>query len=132
MRGNQAIAQRNFLPGLNRLHGNRSGELDQLATHFRVERTPPIQLPSALESSFLKLSTRIKDKVNLFEEVQDAMDRATSDPARRRVRHRFIMHHLKLEKRGSLDHGDAHAAVVRWGRLVLELRTYSSAMLCAG
>lgn len=52
-------------------------------------------LPNGLEAALRRTSERIASK-QLPETVQDAMDRATSDPARRRVRHDFLLRELGL------------------------------------
>lgn len=68
-----------------------------LASPLRRAKARP--LPRGLSSSFQRASQRIRAK-NLPEKVQDAMDRATADKARRDQRHKFIMGALKLEATG--------------------------------
>ena len=58
----------------------------------------PKRLPQSLRDDVAAASKRIATK-GLSEEVQDAMDRATSDRRRREIRHDFIMRALKLESR---------------------------------
>ena len=61
-----------------------------------LDRTRPKTLPTGLQRALRIASARIKTK-DLPENVQDAMDKATTDKARRDVRHRFIMKALGLE-----------------------------------
>ena len=65
-----------------------------LASPFRRARARA--LPAGVGASFLRASERIRSK-NLPEKVQDAMDKATGDKARRDQRHKFILGALKLE-----------------------------------
>lgn len=51
--------------------------------------------PAGIEAALRRVSERIT-KGRLPEKVQDAMDRATSDPTRRRIRHRFLIKGLGL------------------------------------
>ncbi len=60
-----------------------------------LKKRTPTSLPAKLENKFLHLSERIIKK-QLPDSVQDAMERATSDPARRRERHLFLMKTLGL------------------------------------
>jgi hypothetical protein len=60
-----------------------------------LRKQVPTALPSGLEATLRRVSERIASK-RLPETVQDAMDRATSDPARRRVRHQFLLRELGL------------------------------------
>jgi len=61
-----------------------------------MKRARPKKLPAGFSSAFLKASERIKLK-KLPEKVQDAMDKATGDKARRDQRHTFLMGALGLE-----------------------------------
>lgn len=61
-----------------------------------LKRTRPKSLPANVAKEFLLLSARIRSR-DLDEKVQDAMDRATGDKARRDERHSFIMRALGLE-----------------------------------
>lgn len=62
----------------------------------RMKRARPQALPRGVASSFQLASAKIRSK-KLPEKVQDAMDKATGDKARRDRRHSFIMGALKLE-----------------------------------
>jgi hypothetical protein len=61
-----------------------------------LRRTRPRSLPRGVGAAFQRASDRIRSK-NLPDKVQDAMDKATGDKARRDQRHKFIMGALKLE-----------------------------------
>lgn len=61
-----------------------------------LDPTKPKPLPSGLENALRRASTRIKTK-DLPEKVQDAMDKATADKARRDERHIFLIEALGLE-----------------------------------
>lgn len=61
-----------------------------------LKRAKPKSLPAGLANRLGKLSKRIRTK-DLPEKVQDAMDKATGNTARRDVRHRFIVEALGLE-----------------------------------
>jgi Protein of unknown function DUF262 len=61
-----------------------------------LKKVRPKQLPPGVGPAFQRASTKIRAK-DLPEKVQDAMDKATGDKARRDQRHRFIMRALKLE-----------------------------------
>jgi hypothetical protein len=61
-----------------------------------IKKTKPKSLPSGIGNALKKLSERIKSK-DLPDDVQDAMDKATADKARRDQRHRFIMKALHLD-----------------------------------
>jgi hypothetical protein len=65
-----------------------------LGSSFR--RTTAARLPKNLAEAFASASTAIRDK-KLPEKVQDAMDKATADKARRDQRHRYLMRTLGLE-----------------------------------
>lgn len=71
------------------MYGLRSG----------LETAKPKTLPKDVKDRLRTASTRIKTN-DLSEKVQDAMDRATSDKARRDIRHRFLMEALALESIG--------------------------------
>ena len=55
----------------------------------------PRVLPRSLRHAFNRVNGKIRAK-NLPEKVQDAMDRATADPARRNVRYAYLMKALNL------------------------------------
>ena len=61
-----------------------------------LKRVRPNPLPRGIGAAFQRASSRIKSK-NLPEKVQDAMDKATGDKARRDQRHKFLMGALGLE-----------------------------------
>lgn len=61
-----------------------------------LKRVRPKPLPSGIRSAFQRASNRIQSK-KLPEKVQDAMDKATGDKARRDKRHTFLMEALSLE-----------------------------------
>lgn len=61
-----------------------------------LKRGRPKPLPSGIGPAFQRASTRIRSK-DLPEKVQDAMDKATGDKARRDTRHKFLMRALSLE-----------------------------------
>lgn len=60
---------------------------------------PKQSLPTKITMLFTKASVSIKEK-KLAADVQDAMDKATADKARRDVRHRYIMKALGLASAG--------------------------------
>jgi Protein of unknown function DUF262 len=62
-----------------------------------LKRLSPRGLPADLADRLHFVSNRIRTK-DLPEKVQDAMERATADKARRDVRHKFIMEALGLEQ----------------------------------
>jgi hypothetical protein len=62
----------------------------------RLKKRAPAKLPKNLATAFRRVSDRIRDK-RLPEDVQDAMDKATSDPERRRIRHKFLLRELGLK-----------------------------------
>jgi hypothetical protein len=64
-----------------------------LKSPLRKRRPKP--LPSGLEKRLAAVSTKISNK-RLPDDVQDAMDKATSDPARRRTRHAYLRKELRL------------------------------------
>lgn len=61
-----------------------------------LRKKRPISLPGRIGTAFRRASDQIRSK-NLPDNVQDAMDKATGDRARRDERHRFLMRILKLE-----------------------------------
>lgn len=61
-----------------------------------LRRKKPRALPRAVGAALSRASDRIRSK-KLPEDVQDAMDKATADKARRDRRHKFIMGALGLE-----------------------------------
>lgn len=61
-----------------------------------LKRGRPISLPKGIGATFQRASMRIGAK-ELPEKVQDAMDKATGDKARRDRRHKFLMGALGLE-----------------------------------
>lgn len=65
-----------------------------------LKKTAIKPLPAALQTSLRKASERISQG-ELPDEVRDAMNKGTSDPKRRRVRHRFLMQQLKLVSAGA-------------------------------
>ncbi len=65
-----------------------------IASPFK--RAKPNSLPRTIARSFGRASVRIRSK-DLPENVQDAMDKATGDKARRDQRHKFLMRALNLE-----------------------------------
>lgn len=60
-----------------------------------LKKRPMKPFPSGLSGKLVQLSDRIAQK-RLPDAVQDAIDRATSDPARRRIRHNFLTKSLRL------------------------------------
>lgn len=66
-----------------------------LGSDYRKKRTPK-PLPARLAARLQSVSERIAGK-ELPESIQDAMDKATADPARRRTRHTYLMGQLRLE-----------------------------------
>ncbi len=62
----------------------------------KLEDTRPRTLPNDLKDRLNETSEKIKKK-ELPDNVQDAMDRATGDKARRDIRHKFILEALNLE-----------------------------------
>lgn len=65
-----------------------------------LKRRKPKPLPSGIKQSLERVSARIRSK-ELPEKVQDAIDKATADKARRDRRHRFIIGALHLEPANS-------------------------------
>ena len=63
---------------------------------FPLENTKPKPLPNGLADGLRNASNRIRTK-DLPDEVQDAMEKATADKARRDVRHEFILEALHLD-----------------------------------
>jgi len=61
-----------------------------------LKRRPPASLPAVLSERFRRVSDLISSGT-LSEKVQDAMDKATSDPGRRKVRHDFLVKRLALK-----------------------------------
>ena len=61
-----------------------------------LRRAKPKTLPKNVENKLRKSSAKIKTK-ELPDEVQDAMDKATADKARRDTRHNYILKALGLE-----------------------------------
>ena len=61
-----------------------------------MTKVKPRKLPKDIPLSFEEASRRIRVR-DLPERVQDAMDKATGDKARRDQRHNFIMDNLRLE-----------------------------------
>jgi Protein of unknown function DUF262 len=68
-----------------------------LGSPLRRAKAQP--LPRGLSAALQRASQRIRSR-DLPERVQDAMDKATGDKARRDQRHKFIMGVLKLEAAG--------------------------------
>jgi hypothetical protein len=62
-----------------------------------LERSSTKALPADLADRLYDASNRIRTK-DLPERVQDAMERATADKARRDTRHRFIVEALDLDQ----------------------------------
>ncbi|MGH6896873.1 MAG: DUF262 domain-containing protein [Acidobacteriota bacterium] len=62
----------------------------------RLERSAPTPLPAGLADRLHLASNRIRTS-DLPDKVQDAMERATADKARRDTRHRFIVEALDLD-----------------------------------
>jgi hypothetical protein len=60
-----------------------------------LKKRPMKPFPAGLSERLMHLSDRIAQK-QLPDKVQDAIDRATSDPARRRIRHNFLTKSLRL------------------------------------
>ncbi len=63
--------------------------------HDYRERVSPTRLPRSFKNRFVRLNERIIGR-NLPDKTQDAMDKATSDKARRLVRHKFFKRALGL------------------------------------
>ena len=61
-----------------------------------LRRAKPKPLPRGVQTAFERASKRIRSK-DLPDKVQDAMDKATGDKARRDQRHKFVMGALRLE-----------------------------------
>ena len=61
-----------------------------------LKQKKAISLPANIKNRTKLLSSRIRAK-DLPEKVQDAMDHATGDKARREIRHKFIFKELRLE-----------------------------------
>ncbi len=68
-----------------------------LSSPMRSARPKP--LPKGISGNFRALSDVIRSK-DLPQDVQDAMDKATGDKARRDVRHSFLMRMLRLDPAG--------------------------------
>ncbi|MCY4548453.1 MAG: DUF262 domain-containing protein [Defluviicoccus sp.] len=69
-----------------------------LRSNFKGRPSQPRSLPKSFRERFEQASQIIQLK-DLSEQVQDAMDKATGDKARRDQRHQFIMEALGLEPR---------------------------------
>ena len=67
-----------------------------LRAPLESDRTEPRALPTNFAHLFLQASRLIKSK-DLPEHIQDAMDKATGDKARRDQRNNFLMEALQLE-----------------------------------
>ena len=63
----------------------------------RLERSAPRPLPAGLADRLHLVSNRIRTS-DLPDKVQDAMERATADKARRDTRHKFIVEALDLDQ----------------------------------
>lgn len=61
-----------------------------------LRKKRPLSLPSRIGTAFQRASNQIRSK-ELPDNVQDAMDKATGDKARRDERHKYLMRMLKLE-----------------------------------
>lgn len=61
-----------------------------------LEHSKPKPLPGGVADRLRNASNRIRTK-DLPEQVQDAMEKATADKARRDVRHEFILEALRLD-----------------------------------
>lgn len=67
-----------------------------LRAPLELDRLEPLPLPRDFADLFLHTSRAIKSK-DLPDHIQDAMDKATADKARRDQRHEFLMEVLQLE-----------------------------------